>query len=278
MSPLRWAIAMILALVCAAGAEIINTASVEFKAKSFVSPNIKGEPLVTATFWADPDTMPNISLRVVVAEAVDSTHVNLNVSITLGNHTAKKNLTDISTDAELWLPDSTWGRGILDSLFSVTLTDTRPLVKGEEFRLEIKDRLVGGLVVTEHPLRLLTIKTTSDTLDCATGAVATDWFRVEKENINILTQLNTVHADTAAQIAIAYQMSLDGITALLPLDEVVTFKDSCHLLDNDITGTRGRWNEYWFSRGIGKYMRILYYGVNTDGRVSVDSVAVLMTN
>jgi len=140
------------------------------------------------------------------------------------------------------------------------------------------DSLGNQRVVTEHPLSRLTIKTGSDTFAYATGAVATDWFRVEEENLNLLTQLNTPHTSTGAQIGFGYQMSWDGVTAILPLDEVTAYKDSTHLLDNDITGRRGRWNEYSFLRLVGKYMRILYYGVNTTGRVSVDSVAVIKAN
>lgn len=149
--PLRWAIAMILALVCAAGAQ--NTAPVPTTFKIFEKKNIVGEPLVSAAMVADPDTMPNIVLRAVVADTTDSTHVDLNVTITYGPLIASKNFTDVRTDAELWLPDTTWNAGIPDSLFSIVMLDTRPLVPGEEFRLEVK--ATEFLINTEGNLKVI---------------------------------------------------------------------------------------------------------------------------
>lgn len=153
--PLRWAIVMILALVCAAGAQV--TAPVPTTFKIFVKTNVVGEPLVSASLDADPDTMPDIVLRAVVKDTTDSTHVDLNVTITYGPLIASKNFTDVRTDAELWLPDTTWNSGIPDSLFSIVMLDTRPLVPGEEFKLEIKgtEMLVnkeGNLKVTTKRL------------------------------------------------------------------------------------------------------------------------------
>lgn len=150
--PLRWAIAMILALVCAAGAQ--NTAPVPTTFKIFVKTNVVGEPLLSAALWADPDTMPNIELRVVVAAIPDSSHATLNVTIIQGPLIASKSFTAHPTTSQLYLPDSTWQPGIRDSLFSMELLDTRPLVVGEEFKLEIKP--TEQLINTEGNLKVIT--------------------------------------------------------------------------------------------------------------------------
>lgn len=122
-------------------AQTTDPSTVLFKIKKYDAYATSGEPYVTATMWFNPDTMKqDLSIQVTVTEVVDSTHVNLGCVLTQGKRTVtRKTLTNVRTDAELWLPDTDWASGAPDSLFSIVLVDTRPLVLGESFVMEIKE-------------------------------------------------------------------------------------------------------------------------------------------
>lgn len=129
---------LIFALSFNLSAQITKAATPEFLVKSFEPTNLVGEPLLLARPWFDLDTMSAGDLTVTgrVASVLDSTRITLKCAIRYKSWKGSKTLT-VYTSAELWLPDTTWNAQIPDSLFSLTLTNTRPLVVGEEFRLRI---------------------------------------------------------------------------------------------------------------------------------------------
>jgi len=129
---------LIFAFSVSLSAQVSNTASAEFLVKSFESTNLVGESLAITCHWFNPDTMSadDLTITGTVKSVIDSTHITLACAIRYKRWKGSKTLT-IRTDSELWLPDSTWNAQIPDSLVSLTLTHTRPLVEGEEFRLRI---------------------------------------------------------------------------------------------------------------------------------------------
>ncbi len=158
--------------------------------------------------------------------------------------------------------------------FEIALTHDRPL----ELKRDSDDNLN---VVTYSPASRLTVKDgglSTDTLTASAGAIVTDWFAADNANLTVLFKLYTTSADTAAQIALAYQLSWDGITTILPLDEATALNDSATAVDADITGRLGRWNYHTFTHPICKYMRLIIFGKSSVGRVVVDSIDIVTAN
>lgn len=259
-------------------AQITNTASVGFLVKSFKVTNIVGEPLDSATAWFDPDTIgaDDLLLTGTVASVIDSLTVTMDFVIRYKQWKGTKTCT-VATNTEVWLPDTIWNAQIPDSLFYVWLKHDRPLVVGEKFELSVKP-VIQTIVEVGHPVGRLTVKTTIDSLHAGSGAVATDWFPADLSNLTILTMLYTASADTAAQIAVGYQLSWDKITTILPMDDATALHDSTTTVDNDITGRIGRWNYAFFTHPICRWMRLIYFYKSTVGRVAVGQVDVVTGN
>lgn len=129
-----------------------------------------------------------------------------------------------------------------------------------------------------HTTSRLTVKTTRDTFLYATGAVATDWFSADDANLTALLKLGTPNTSTGAQVSWGYQLSMDKVTTLLPLDDATALNDSVTAVDADVTGRRDRWNYHSFTHPICKWMRLLIFGKNSTGRVWSDSIDVITAN
>ena len=137
--PLRWAMLLICAFVSAAGAQVTAPTSTQFILnKRFQAHNLIGDMISSATVHANADTMPDVSLKVVVSDTTDSLNVSLKMTLIQGAGIVATQNLDIHMNAELWLPDSVWITGVSDSIFSIVLDNTTRHDPGEEFILEIK--------------------------------------------------------------------------------------------------------------------------------------------
>lgn len=241
-------------------AQITNPASVVFLIKSFDSPNLVGDPLVTATAWFNPDTMENFTITVTVTDTTDSTHVDLGIILKRGERTiTRKTLTDIRTDAELWLPDTVWTPGFPDSLFSMVLKDAL-FVPGERFSLEINN--------WRGPLSRLTLLIDADTLaDNADTSYSPAFWGAWRWDTFAFEGITSSTSDNDNHLGWGYQNKFGGewskiyvITDSLLLEQSVIFDTTLGIVDIGVAdssriaawGVATTTNLYWWLRWIGR--------------------------
>ncbi len=144
-------------------AESIVPAATENTPKLFTHSNVSGTPLSTATLHADPDTLKETWLAATVDRVIDATHVVLGIAMRYGNTSVNRTLT-VRTDAELWLPNTSWD-GIPDSMFSMVLNSSVAHQKNWQYKIELKKLTDVSLPIAATLISGDSLQRDSDTLE-----------------------------------------------------------------------------------------------------------------
>lgn len=257
--------------------------------------NLVNTPIASVYTPCEPDTLEDCRILMTVIDTVaDSSAVVYQLDVTnITDRTSETLYDTVASWNQFMIPS---GSSIInDSIFYVVLDESSIQVM-DQARIELKqvadpiatiwsfDSLNISLNTTDtllvgstHALVLDTVKTSTDTFSYATGAVATSAFSGNDTYTTFFVDATTPNATTGTQMGVGYQVKAASAW-YGPMDDAVRVKDSLYSIDADFTSIRGKLAAHSFTHGVADSLRLIFYGVNTTGRVITSTVIILEGN
>lgn len=177
----------------------LETETAGQSAKEFVVSNEAGAPIDGAYLAGDPDTLKTVWMTGTVDRVIDSTTVQLGVTMRYGDISTNRSMT-VSTGAHFWLPPDSWD-GIPDSLFRIAPKDTT-WARGWQFKIQLRELDRKLLPMTATLFSETRVGGEPDTVYGA--AVRADFGRLS------LDLTATAEEADSCQVRLGYQVRLRG--------------------------------------------------------------------
>lgn len=132
--------------------------------KEFTAENDSGAPIVGAYLAGDPDTLKPLWLTGTVDQVIDSTHVQLGITMRYGGISINRSIT-VTTSTHFWLPSASWD-GIPANLVRIAPNDTT-WAKGWQFKIQVRE-LSNKLL--PRTVTLISAANVSSSADSVTGS------------------------------------------------------------------------------------------------------------